>query len=193
MWNLFRKKPAEPVSEMSITVATPLDRADAILSGMDQTIPNGHAQILIALSNMNPMYSALRDKFRDGTTEFTRDDFVRQIEKMLAENMDDEIQKRRLMWYLGAAFIYSLEDGRGDPDVEDRLVQIYIRLADASEFIVSSLEHNILWADWEKSSFPDKSMANRTAIMQLYMPGPLRKHPRAQAYAKQHDFWLSRI
>lgn len=186
MWNPFRKKPEPPPT---VTSATPLRRAEAILSGMHATIPNGHAQILIALANTRINYEVYRDVMRKQGKEFTVDDYIRQNERLLAEHKA-EIPQRRLMWFLTAAMIYSLGDGNGDPEVEDRLAQIYILLADSSEFMLNVLEHNILWTADEKVWF-DKHNSNRSGVVLLWVPKGLKKHPRLLAYAKQHDFWIS--
>lgn len=187
MWNFFRKRPERPPS---ITDAPPLRRTEAVLKGMAATIPNGHAQILVALANVKIMYEVHRDVIRKKKGEdFTLDDFIRMLEGMLPETKE-EIPRRRIMWFMTAAMIHSIGDGGDDPEVKDRLAQIYIHLAEASEMMLDILRHNALWSDDEKIFFTDKYSASRKGTMLIYLPKNLRNHPRIQTYRKAHDFWL---
>jgi hypothetical protein len=191
MWNPFRKAP--PVQpKPSVTDASAVARAEAILAGMDQTEPNGHAQTMMALANVAPLYSAMRSQYRTDTKDFTRDDLVRLFEKMV-DDATDQPDRWKRMWYWSAALVYSLENGKGDPQVEDQVVQIFIKFADAAHLLGQIAENSVLWNESEKMLFADGLLANRRVIMQLYLPKPLQRHPRAQEYAKLHDFWLSRV
>lgn len=182
------KKKLEPLRKFEI--ADVVSAARTLKEQVEEQVPNGRAQIVIALWHTRPNMIAYTALAKDrGYPEFD----IRYMMGMLQDIMQrttGEVERRRVGWFFIAGTLYYLCHFGGEPSqqIKDDLADIFIMLADATDVIPDIVAHNIVWKDEEKEPFKDGILGTRMDVLCHMTPPYLRAHQKLAAYAKQHGF-----
>jgi len=183
----FKKKP-EPLRRFEI--ADVVSAAGTLKEQVEEQVPNGRAQIVIALWHLRPIMIVNTSLAKDrGYSEYD----IRHMMGSLQDAMPQatgEIDRRRVGWFFIAGTLYYLCHFGGEPpqQMKDDLADIFIMLADATYVIPNIVEHNIIWKDEEKEPFKDGLLGTKRDVLCNMTPPYLRTHQKLAAYAKQHGF-----
>ncbi|MDP2332152.1 MAG: hypothetical protein Q8M19_15810 [Reyranella sp.] len=176
------------------TIPEPLSAARLFKKTLSEQMPNGRAQIVIALWHTPIHLSVFR---RALTEEGNHEEF--RIEHMLPV-LEDQLQRatgdiapRRLGWLHIAGMLYYLCYPGADvaPAVQDELADIFVMLADSMYVIPNIVEHNVIWSEHEKDPFRDGLFTTKDYAINFLTPPYLRSHPKLKAYAQANGVYIS--
>lgn len=190
MFGLFKKKSSLP----SILKLSDNDFVQAAVDGIKAGDPASGAMIAVAYMNLIPIIAVskrIAEEKNDPTLPTDTDGFI----KMLAEKQhEDEIGQRRTSWFfLAAVLMRATTLANKNKELENRVAEIWIHVAEGCRFLKNSLEHNVIWSANEKQWFnmlKDENDGIKYCVNHV-MPKQLRANPAIKEFASKKGIFLS--
>lgn len=155
---------------MLIEISRVLERTDEgyaqfVAEFVDGLDPATRAHLAVAYQNLIPTLSGMASAYKNRDIEFTVEIFISQLERDMSA-VTDEINSRRLTWFLIAALLARLEKiAKRSARITDLGATIWTIVLTEYPRLKVVLPRNIVWSSQEKEWFdidePDKVLIER--------------------------------
>jgi hypothetical protein len=193
-WLKRDQKRAEVAPVATTILSMPADRfAEFVLETLKNDIPATRTMCVVAYANLGPIIAASASVASErGERLLTVDDFIQMTLSRL-NTTNDEIARRRLLWFFLAALVHRL-DGltERNQSLLDRAADVWLLLSDSGRYLANLLQHNVVWDESEKAYFSDikTSAEGIWYVMTIMLPARYRIEPKLKTFAKSHNIFL---
>lgn len=171
------------------------DYADAIKKIFNEFIPATRAHILVAYENLNVILAAFEQEFEEKTgEELNIERFIRWLAEGAEKRMDDEINSRRLTWFLHAALLKRIaKRARNNDNIVEIGAKIWCTIAEDAPRLKELLPNNVVWDADEKMRFDlsgtDKELIGE--VLSRTIPSVFAEHEYVEEFADSKDIVFS--
>ena len=158
-----------------------------------ETIPNGHVMCVVAYMNFNVTEEACKDlekKRPDKKWPQNIEAHIRFIIDLMDKYKNDEIKSRRTAWFFHATMLKRLEYiAMRDACYIQRLLKIWLIVAESCRCMRVALQNNVLWSPEEKSWF-DFIRSEKDGIrccLNIVMPDFLKSEEEYLSFKEKHN------
>ncbi|WP_152975873.1 hypothetical protein [Ensifer adhaerens] len=148
----------------------------------------------MAYENLLPVVSVMYSEAKKSGGVFTLDNFIPDVAQKLELSHGDEINSRRLAWFLFAALLGRLERlSKTNNGALTAGAKIWCLLAEDAHFLKRLLPSNVVWRSDEKVWF-DLTQSDQKILewtVNIAMPPMFAEHDAVGNFAQTHGFFVS--